>query len=276
MDTKPDPGPLLTPADMQIVERVLGTNSAYVLDHFNDRTFKTFIQREVGVDATALHYSVEGRSKTDRLRVILRSLSGGQQAKLLRALLEFMDDPVRKKKIGALGAAVRRPYLDLISSLEQQAEDFTKHHTASDWTGRRTLREHAAIIRGLAPAALIEMQTLISVIESQGFNDDETHDALQCLRELHAQLGELISAAERSKPTREAIETFRTMHRKFIGCLKKAQKPFVVAPAMTLGVAHLLSFIGGVELDGGLLGGVYAGLLSLDLHEAIRKRTLAQ
>jgi hypothetical protein len=68
------PNPLLGPTEMQVVERVLNMRTGYVLD-FSDRTFDEFVAHEVGVDATAPRFSVDGGSKARRLRRIIPTLS---------------------------------------------------------------------------------------------------------------------------------------------------------------------------------------------------------
>lgn len=72
MASPPDPQPLISRSDMQVVGRVLDIRSGYVLD-FSDRTFDEFLAFEVGVYATAPRFSEDGGSKA-RLRRILPSL----------------------------------------------------------------------------------------------------------------------------------------------------------------------------------------------------------
>src|SRR5271166_732224 len=196
MPTVSDPKPLITPDEMKVVERVLKMNAGYVLD-FSDRTFDEFIAREIGVDATAPRYSADGRSKAKRLRRILHSLAGGQQAKLLRALLKYRDSPAREEAVDVLDDEWRRSYDEIIRSLEEQVTEADNTYAASSWTGRRTIREQVAIVRGFGPVALREIDELASRVESKRFNDPITADAVQCLREPHEQLGELISEIDR-------------------------------------------------------------------------------
>src|SRR3546814_7094824 len=75
--------------------------SGYVLD-LDNREFDDFIAHEVGIDATAPRYSTDGNSKAKRLRRILHSLPAAQQAKLLRAFLEYRDSPARPETVGLL------------------------------------------------------------------------------------------------------------------------------------------------------------------------------
>jgi len=189
MAIAPDPQPHISPADMQIVERVLGMKSGYVLD-FSDRTFDEFVAHEVGVDATAPRYLEDGGSKARRLRRVIPSLSAGQQAKLLRAFLEYRDSPGRDGRVDLLDDEWRSAYLKIIDRLEQRVAEADKTYAASLWTGIRTMKEQVAIVRGLAPVALTEIDALADLIESKRFNDPITADAVQCLRELHQQLGD--------------------------------------------------------------------------------------
>src|SRR3546814_5284721 len=83
--------------------------SGYVLD-LNNREFDDFIAHEVGIDATAPRYSTDGNSKAKRLRRILHSLPAAQQAKLLRAFLEYRDSPARPETVGLLDDEWRVAY----------------------------------------------------------------------------------------------------------------------------------------------------------------------
>src|SRR5689334_10609479 len=144
MAASPKNQPLLSPADMQVVERVLDMKTGYVLD-FSDRTFDEFIAHEIGVDATAPRFSEDGTSKAKRLRRILVFLQASQQAKLLRAFQLYRDSPHRAH-LSVLDESWRRSYEAIISRLEQRVEDTNSTYAASAWTGRRTLREQVALV----------------------------------------------------------------------------------------------------------------------------------
>lgn len=200
-----NPDSLISSSDMQVVERVLGMSGGYVLD-FSNRTFDDFLAYEMGVDATAPRYSEDGFSKARRLRRILTSLTAGNQAKLLRAFLVYRDDSTRAQSVGLLDEDLRKCYEKIISALEQKVENADQTYAASSWTGRRTIREQVAIVRGFAPLALREIDELAAVVETRRFNDPLTAEAVQCLRELHQQLGDLTAAVDHGSMTRQAIE----------------------------------------------------------------------
>lgn len=272
MTTEPAPKPLISPSDMQVVERVVGMGSGYVLD-FSDRTFDQFIAHEIGVDATAPQYSVDGGSKAKRLRRILHSLAAGQQAKLLRALLKHRDSPVRADRMGKLDEPLRRSFDELIRGLERQVEAADNYYAASGWTGRRTMREQVAIIRGLAPAALTEIDQLASMLEAKRFNDPSTADALQCLRELHEQLGHLIAAVDRGSMTREAVEAIEANREKLLRLLKEGAKLTIVAPSMTYGIMHMLSWVTGVPIDSTLVSTIFGAIVGADALKSFNKKS---
>ena len=255
---------------MQVVERVLGMRSGYVLD-FSDRTFDDFIAHEVGIDATAPRYSVDGGSKARRLRRILPSLSGGQQAKLLRALMKYRDCPVREGRIDILDDEWRQSYDQIIRGLEQQVVVADSAYASSSWTGRRTIREQVAIVRGLAPVALREVDELATLVESKRFNDPLTGDAIQCLRELHQQLGELISAVDRGSMTRKAVEAIEVNRQRLAHYLKEGAKLTVVAPTMTYGIMHVLAWISGVPIDSTLASTVFGSIVGADALKSLGK-----
>lgn len=263
MNAEPDPKPLINPADMQVVERVLNLKTGYVLD-FSDRTFDEFIAHEVGVDATAPRYAVDGKSKARRLRRILPSLSGGQQAQLLKALLKYRDSPARGDSVDLLDDEWRRAYNAIITSLEQQVAKADNVYASSSWTGRRTVGEQVAIVRGLAPVALREIESLASLVESKRFNDPVTADAIQCLRDLHLQLGELISAIDRGSMTRDAVEAIEANRQKLVHCISEGAKLTIVAPAMTYGIMHILAWLSGVAVDSTLVSTVFGALVGAD------------
>src|SRR3546814_653338 len=124
MASTPDPIPLIGPSDMQVVERVLDMRSGYVLD-LNNREFDDFIAHEVGIDATAPRYSTDGNSKAKRLRRILHSLPAAQQAKLLRAFLEYRDSPARPETVGLLDDEWRVAYNRIIAALDERSDEHT-------------------------------------------------------------------------------------------------------------------------------------------------------
>lgn len=272
MATAPDSKQLISPGDMQVVERVLGMSSGYVLD-FSDRTFDEFIGHEIGIDATAPRYSVDGGSKAKRLRRILHSLTGGQQARLLRALLKYRDSPVREQTVEALDERLRRSYDEIIRGLERQVVEADNHYAASSWTGRRTIREQVAIVRGLGPVALREIHELAAIVESKRFNDPITGDAVQCLREIHEQLGELISAIDRGSMTREAVEAIEANRQKLNHYLKEGAKLTMVAPSMTFGIMHILAWMSGVPIDSTLVSTVFGSIVGADALKSFNKKS---
>lgn len=272
MATPSDMQPLISPSDMQIVDRVLNLKTGYVLD-FSDRTFDEFIAHEAGIDATAPRYSVDGGSKAKRLRRILHSLSGGQQAKLLRALLKYRDSPARGGSVDLLDDEWRRSYDEIIRGLEQQVADADNTYAASSWTGRRTTREQVAIVRGLAPVALREIDELASLVESKRFNDPITADAIKSLRDLHSQLGELISAIDRGAMTRATVEAIEANREKLAHLIKEGAKLTAVAPAMTFGVMHILAWLTGVPIDSTLVSTVFGSIVGADALKSFNKKS---
>lgn len=257
---------------MQVIERVLNMRTGYVID-FTDKTFDDFIAHEIGVDATAPRYSVDGKSKAKRLRRILPSLAGGQQAKLLRAFMEYRDSPARGEGVDLLDDEWRSSYTAIIQRLEKQVTDADKSYAASSWTGRRTIREQVAIVRGLAPVALREIDELASLVESKRFNDPITADAVQCLRELHEQLGELIAAIDRGSMTRNAVEAIEANRQKLVHYIKEGAKLTMVAPTMTFGIMHVLAWMTGVPIDSTLVSTVFGAIVGADALKSFNKKS---
>lgn len=272
MAAAPDPSPLISPTDMEVVERVLNMGGGYVLD-FSDRTFDDFIAHEVGLDATAPRFSVDGGSKARRLRRILPSLSAGQQAKLLRAFLEYRESPAREGRVDLLDEEWRQAYERVVRKLEKQVSDADNTYAASSWTGRRTLREQVVVVRGLAPIALAELDALATTIENKRFNDPITADAVATLRELHRQIGDLLDAVDRGQLTRSAVEAIERNRQKLTGLVLEGAKLGVVAPAMTFGIMHLLAWLSGVPVDSTMASAVYGTIVGADALKALGKKS---
>jgi hypothetical protein len=207
------------------------------------------------------------------LRRILHSLAGGQQAKLLRALLKYRDSPVREGAVDVLDDEWRRSYDEIIRSLEKRVAEADNTYAAGSWTGRRTIREQVAIVRGLGPVALREIDELASLVESKRFNDPITADAVQCLRNLHEQLGELISAIDRGNMTREAIERIEENRQKIFQYVKEGAKLTMVAPAMTFGIMHILAWMTGVPIDSTLVSTVFGAIVGADALKSFNKKS---
>lgn len=264
--------PLISPADMQVVERVLNMKGGYVLD-FSDKTFDEFLAHEIGVDATAPRYSVDGGSKAKRLRRVLQTLAAGQQAKLLRAFLKYRDSPARGGQVDLLDEEWRQAYQEIVDRLNQQVRDADQSYAASTWTGRRTIREQVVIVRELAPLALAEIDVLASLIESRRFNDPVTADAIICLRQLHEQLGELIIAVDRGGMTRQAVEAIEANRQRLLHYVEEGAKLAMVAPAMTFGVMHILAWMTGVPIDSTLASTVFGAIVGADALKSFGKRS---
>jgi hypothetical protein len=281
---------LISPDDMQVIEHVLTMRGGYVLN-FTDRTFDEFIAHETGLDATAPRYSADGTSKAKRLRKIIPDLTFQHQAKLLRAFLRYRDNAgYIGNRMGVpepLDNEWRQRYEAIVDRLEKgtpfdaselkeeihhpsQSDLFTE---ASSWTGRRTLREQVAVVRELAPLAIAEVEALADFVEAKRFNDPVTVDAIKCLRELHTQLGELLAAVEGGSLTKDAVAAIEANRSKLVGLLQEGAKVIVVAPAMTLGVMHLLSWLGGVAVDSTMVSGVFAAILGADVLKSMAKNT---
>lgn len=272
MPATPDPKPLISPSDMKVVEHVLNMGGGYVLN-FSDRTFEEFVAHEIGIDATAPRYSVDGGSKAKRLRRILHSLTSGKQAQLLRALLRHRDSPAYRSAGDILDDEWRSAYNEIVRGLEQKVTDADNTYAASSWTGRRTLREQVAIVRGVAPLASRELDELASIIENKRFNDPITADAVRCLRDLHSQLGELIAAVDRGNLTRQAVEAIEGNRQRLAHYIGEGAKLAIVAPAMTFGIMHILAWITGVPTDSTLISTVFGTIVGADALKSFSKKS---
>lgn len=246
-------------------------SGGYVLN-FTNRLFDEFIAHEVGIDATAPRYAVDGDSKARRLRAILPSIAAGQQARLLRAFLNYRDSPAYTDP-DLLDDEWRQAYENIIHNLNMNVADANATYASSSWTGRRTIREQVTIVRDLAPIALGEIEELANLVEGKRFNDPITADAILCLRELHFQLGELIDAVDRGHLTREAVEAIERNRQKLTHCIKEGAKLTLVAPAMTFGIIHILAWLNGVPVDSTMVSAIYGSVVGADALKAIAKNS---
>jgi hypothetical protein len=130
-----------------------------------------------------------------------------------------------------------------------------------------------AIVRGLAPVALREIDELATIVESRRFNDPITADAVQCLRELHQQLGELISAIDRGSMTREAVEAIEANRQKLVHYIGEGAKLTMVAPTMTFGIMHVLAWMTGVPIDSTLVATVFGAIVGADALKSFNKKS---
>ncbi len=136
---------------MRVVERVLNMKGGSVLD-FSDRTFDEFIAHEVGIDATAPRFSEDGGSKAKRLRRVLQSLAAGQQAKLLRAFLDYRDSPGRDDRVDLLDDEWRASYENIVRNLEEQVAEADNTYAGGAHHWARELQAMGHEVRLIRPA----------------------------------------------------------------------------------------------------------------------------
>lgn len=266
---------LISPSEMLTIERVLDMGHGYVLD-FSDRTFDMFFQHHFQIDASAPLYLEQGTSKANRLRSILGAFRPKAQADLLTRLLEYRDEPAREGQLEALDPKWRTAYERIVRKLAlAEARDNVDEARvrSSAWTGRRTIGEQVHVIRGIVPLASAELAALAEMVEQKRYNDPVTADAVACLRELHAQIGELLEAVDRGDWKKAAVVAIENNRRRLVGLLGQGAKIAIVAPAMTVGVIHLLALLTGVGIDTQLVGTVYASLLGADTLKALSTRS---
>ena len=250
---------ILTRDEMSTVEVMLGMTQGYVLD-FSDRTFNDFIKRNWNIDATAPTYKELGTSKANRLRGLLRALKDHARADVLQKFLEYRNHPSRASSFEEVSPDLEAAYLAIISRLN----GLNPTIDSANWTGRPSLQRRVVEIRAMAPYVLHGLEQLIGLVEDQRFNDPETADALDSLRRLHQAMGDLIEAIDQQRPITEIVSTIEAYGAKFGIALKGGAKVFAVAPAMTLGISHMLAWMINATPDTGLVATVYAAIVGAD------------
>ncbi|WCT74908.1 hypothetical protein PQ455_06735 [Sphingomonas naphthae] len=245
--------------EMATIELILGMGHGYVLD-FSDRTFNEFVRRHWNLDATAPTYIELGTSKANRLRGLLRAFNDQARADVLQKFLDYRNHPTRADDFESVNPDVEKSYVDIIQRLIGN-EDVTD---SAGWTGRPSLQARVAAIKVIAPIALGELKNLIDSVEARRFNDPETADALRHLKELHGAIGQLIEAIEDGRPIATIVSSIELHRSQLLDSAERGAKIFVVAPALALGVAHLLCWISGTTIDSGMMSTVYASLVGAD------------
>lgn len=76
--------------DMQIIDRIFGMESGYVLD-FSDRSMAQFFADDLNIDIDHPRYRDDGSSKAKRLRCFLRKEDTDTAVRVLNALWEYRE-----------------------------------------------------------------------------------------------------------------------------------------------------------------------------------------
>lgn len=80
----------LRPIELELIDKLTGMRSGYVLD-FTNRTFHDFFRDEVGVDIDDDTYAEMGNSKGKRLRTFLQKAQSKAVSRALTALWEYRE-----------------------------------------------------------------------------------------------------------------------------------------------------------------------------------------
>lgn len=109
--------------------------------------------------------------------------------------------------------------------LFERAEGRTKPPVRSTkWTGRRTASQQAQIVLSLAPSALAGIEALLDEQERPLHNggpvEPEQEEAIELLKNLHAELGELIRLAHAELPIEHQLDRIRTAKERALSWMK--------------------------------------------------------
>ena len=137
---------------------------------------------------------------------------------------------------------------------------------SANWTGRFRLQDHVRVVHALAPRVMSEIDTLVRLVEAERFNDPETEAALELLRSLHRDLGKLIEAVDIRKD-RPLLVRIARKNARLVRFIKTGAKVGVVAPALTIGISHLLSVLTRVPIDSTMVSTVFATMIAMPIVE---------
>jgi hypothetical protein len=190
----------------------------------------------------------------DDLRPLAPSFIAAQAniASFVRHVRETKDRSKRREM-------VRREF----GALQDRVRE-TGARNSSDWTGRTTAQQQAAIVKALAPAALDAVQKLIDDEERSRGNggpiDPDRDLALAQLKALHTALGELISLAKHDRP----IEAILVRLREIGDAAKGTMANFTGALPITTSAMVAFSTVVGISefFVGNVVLSVAAGALA--------------
>lgn len=148
-------------------------------------------------------------------------------------------------------AMVRSTFEPLFDRVEGRTKPAV---VSSKWTGRRTATQQARVVISLGYDALLGVDLLLEEQERPLHNggpvDPERSDAIRKLRELHRELGELISLAEADKPLDAQLTSVRLAKEKALSWsaspmgLSLASVPLTgAATVLGVGVMYLVNAI---------------------------------
>lgn len=176
---------------------------------------------------------------------IPRIIRGATNLAQAAAALKLMDRAARQEH-------VRGEFAPLLRLVE--ADDVAPDETvdAGAWTGRRTAAEQAAIVKKLAPAALGIVEAMIAEEERRKHNGPPVEpmeaEALDQLRQLKAELEELIALAERAQPLSAPLGRLAKLRDRASGAvLESLATDLAVAPATatTFGYGAIVALLAG-------------------------------
>lgn len=250
---------ILSTDEMTTIEAVLAMSSGYVLD-FTDRAFNEFVKRNWNVTATAPAYTKYGTSKANRVRGLLTAFDNGIRAEILQKLIDYRNHPSRRSSFEEISPELEDSYRAIIRRLGGKQVEID----SSSWTGRPSLEMRVVEIRAMAPRVLDGLADLINLIEERRFNDPETADALEHLKQLHTELGALIEAIDMQRPLTTIVDAIRRHSDKLGNAVQGGAKLLTVAPALTFGVSHMLAWMFETKPDTTLVGAIYAAIVGAD------------
>jgi hypothetical protein len=129
--------------------------------------------------------------------------------------------------------------------------------SSSSWTGRMTPAEQAANVRLFAGPALTGLSDLVTALDAQRFNDDETLGALNSLRELRAVIDDLIQTAERGDSLARCWQAIEQKKGDVVGWIKRGGNVLIAQPVLAYGVAAVISKLCGEPISASLVAAVY-------------------
>lgn len=238
-------------------------------------------QIETGVDSVVEAYTKRViqifEIKPDAHTIAIIALEAGKvQAAVRDTLLEYkgsrdgkllMEEIIRKTgdDLGNINSI-------LLQKLSRSGEPGTvvedgipKGVSSAKWTGKRSPRELAVVVRQIGPSVLEGLGFLIAAVEQKRFNDEDAQKALEEARMLHTALGELLDRADAGERMGSLLDRFEHLRICALNVLSNRWTFFAASPVLTMGTVSALHGMSAQPFDGGAIATIWGGWVAAKL-----------
>lgn len=202
--------------------------------------------------------------ESDRVRILLRdaliSYSGTRAGKARNeeVIKKITDD------LSTLNDLLLQK-LGKKQAVQSAAQRDGKPVPSSAWTGEKSPREVAAVIRYVAPSVLHGLGDLIDAIEAKRFNEEDVKKTLDEARMLHGALGDLLERVESGERLESLLGRFEHFRICALNVLSNRWAFFAASPVLTMGTVSALHGMSAQSFDGGAIATIWGGWVAAKL-----------